>query len=71
MSGWLPPGVTDADIDRAAPGYYDEPTKIYVCDNCQRSGTEDEVWPSWHRTYGDVCQCYECRGLTREEAGLE
>jgi hypothetical protein len=24
--GWnLQPGVTDADIDRAAPGYYDEP----------------------------------------------
>lgn len=23
--GWLPPGVTDADIDRAAPGYYDNP----------------------------------------------
>lgn len=26
MSGWnLPPGCTDADIDRACPGYYDEP----------------------------------------------
>jgi hypothetical protein len=24
MSGWLPPGVTDADIDRACPGYDDE-----------------------------------------------
>lgn len=22
--GWLPPGVTDADIDRACPGYDDE-----------------------------------------------
>ena len=25
MSGWLPPGCTDEDIDRACPGYYDEP----------------------------------------------
>lgn len=25
MSGWLPPGVTDTDIDRACPGYDDEP----------------------------------------------
>jgi hypothetical protein len=24
MSGWLPPGVTDKDIDEACPGY-DEP----------------------------------------------
>jgi hypothetical protein len=23
MSGWLPPGCTDADIDRASPGYDD------------------------------------------------
>ncbi len=29
MSGWLPPGVTDADIDRAAPGYEDEPGEIH------------------------------------------
>jgi hypothetical protein len=24
MSGWLPPGCTDSDIDRACPGYDDE-----------------------------------------------
>lgn len=25
MSGWLPPGCTDKDIDEACPGYNDEP----------------------------------------------
>jgi hypothetical protein len=25
MSGWLPPGVTDTDIDKACPGYDEEP----------------------------------------------
>jgi hypothetical protein len=25
MSGWLPPGVTDKDIDEASPGYGEPP----------------------------------------------
>ncbi len=24
MSGWLPPGCTDRDVDEACPGYWDE-----------------------------------------------
>lgn len=37
MSGWLPPGVTDADIDRAAPGWGDPPfycvnSKTHCCE---------------------------------------
>ena len=42
MSGNLPPGVTDADIDRAAPGY-DEPPCRWRLDErgwefCERCG---------------------------------
>jgi hypothetical protein len=29
MGGWLPPGVTDRDIDEACPGYYDEPEPVF------------------------------------------
>jgi hypothetical protein len=47
------------------------PEKLIQCDNCLRMGTEEEVWSSWHRSYGDCTQCYECRGLTREDLGLD
>lgn len=44
MSGWLPPGVTDYDIDRAAPGprehsqsrlaVIESPYHFHVCVSC-------------------------------------
>jgi DnaJ-class molecular chaperone len=37
--GWLPPGVTDDDIDREAPGYWDEPEFACVCRTCKGRGT--------------------------------
>lgn len=33
MSGWLPCGMTDADIDRAAPDY-----RIVLCEACGSEG---------------------------------
>ena len=54
MSGNLPPGVTDRDIDRAAPGYWEEPFYCVLkaihcavmgleqCDSCQRKSQQQE-----------------------------
>lgn len=35
MSGWLPAGCTDDDIDRACPGYYDRRGPVrYLARDC-------------------------------------
>jgi hypothetical protein len=57
MSGWLPPGCTDADIDRAAQN----PNAVQ-CDNCQSMFSPDEegCFIGYHASYGDCCQCAKC-----------
>lgn len=38
MSGYnLPPGITDADIDRGSPGYHSD-----YCEECDQHGSEGE-----------------------------
>lgn len=61
MSGWLPDGCSDKDIDEAAPQDEQQLEELIQCDNCHRMGTSKEVWSSWHPSYGDCTQCYECR----------
>lgn len=69
MSGWLPPGTTDKDIDDAANG---DPAHFVQCDNCQKmfDPDEDDCFIGWHRVYGDCCQCAECVEKARAEAGF-
>jgi len=49
MSGWLPPGCTDDDIDRAAPGYDERRGPItYLARNgsliiCFEADNEDDA----------------------------
>jgi rubrerythrin len=50
--GWLPPGVTDADIDRAAPGYYDEELEEPRLWHCSACGTPNDRAEDW---YCSVC----------------
>lgn len=51
MSGNLPPGVTDADIDRAAPGYDDPPFYCVIFEGHGRLHCADFGYP----------QCYACQ----------
>lgn len=61
MSGWLPPGVTDKDIDDAAPG--NDTANAVQCDNCGAmfDPDDEDCFVGWHSTYGDCCQCAKCR----------
>lgn len=58
MSGWLPPGVTDKDIDDAAP----QSREPVQCDNCGKmfDPDDEDCFIGWHSSYGDCCQCPEC-----------
>lgn len=60
MSGWLPPGCTDKDIDDAA----NDPARAVQCDNCQEMfdpEDDEDAWIGYHPSYGDCCQCGKCR----------
>lgn len=71
MSGWLPPGVTDRDIDEASPGYWDDhetyhgtedQPELYECDCCGKMVEPDcmaRCWPFGIETFA----CEECRGV--------
>lgn len=67
MSGWLPPGCTDKDIDDAANG---DPSRLVQCEECHKMFDPDEdedCFVGWHRSYGDVCQCGECIQKARRD----
>lgn len=58
MSWNLPPGCTDKDVDDAAPH-----GEAVQCDNCGRmfDPEDEDCFIGWHSSYGDCCQCGECR----------
>lgn len=60
MSGWLPSGCTDKDIDDAAPG--NDLSRAVQCDNCLKMFDPDDegCFIGFHRSFGDCCQCAEC-----------
>lgn len=60
MSGWLPPGCTDKDIDDAAQSC--DPANAVQCDNCGKRFDPDEegCFIGFHKSYGDCCQCARC-----------
>lgn len=64
--GWnLPPGCTDADIDRACPGY-DAHEQWVPCERCQGEGSWEEPVPhsKWdlNPPYSVVVDCPQCGG---------
>jgi hypothetical protein len=68
MTGWnLPPGCTDADIDRAAPGG-DDPRQ-YECDCCGKpSRTLHRILPGPNSNAPcETFACPECCGREEEE----
>lgn len=58
--GMLPPGCTEADVDRAAPGY--DIANAVQCDNCGEmfDPDDDDCFIGWHGSFGDCCQCPKC-----------
>lgn len=64
MAWNLPPGCTDADIDRAAPGY--DEANAYQCDCCGRMVEKERIGRVW--AYGiETYACDKCRGWEDEE----
>lgn len=66
MSGWLPPGTTDKDIDDAA-GCGHEPVQ---CDNCLQMfcpECDEDSWIGFHESFGDCCQCGKCINQAYED----
>lgn len=43
----LPPGCTDADIERAAGAFDDEDHDIVECWRCRRIGSIEQKWCQW------------------------
>lgn len=59
--GWLPPGVTDQDIDEAAPGYWDE----YVRSEFEEVG---EILDRMEQDAAMLCgKGYKCAVMTSVE----
>lgn len=70
-TGSYPPGVTQRDVDMAAPGYWDddepEDSRSFLCDAC---GSEGRVYRSHsgHPNDPDTIDCGPCPVC--EERGL-
>lgn len=59
MSGWLPPGCTDKDIDDAAP--QDEEPETEECEVCHKQQPADEVNDEYDLFGNCTWVCLECK----------
>jgi hypothetical protein len=65
MSGWLPPGVTDADIDRAVQGPDEWPCDWDDEGFCKTCGAGPDDGCEFELDLGPARNCVARRGLVR------